>query len=245
MPFYMPVAPPHENLTCGCGYVQVMAKYNVVFQYLLRLKRIQIDLESSWAVMRRQAGRSRDLPLHTCRLPLWHLRHHMAYIIANLQIYVQVRLLCFAVCRGREHLLPRAHVLCQDLSNTCKLPYRPTADMFGCHGYLCACLHLIDCKQITVFAHMILAAQPAKSMMHLCKQCTNLLQVDVIEAQSSVLSQCIANAQDFSEAERAHETFMDAVVTQSFLDMKAISQMLEGIFSLCQRLCGFVQVPPN
>ncbi|KAL0056051.1 hypothetical protein WJX82_007204 [Trebouxia sp. C0006] len=133
---------------------QVMAKYNVVFQYLLRLKRIQIDLESSWAVMRRQAGRSRDLPLHTRRLPLWHLRHHMAYIIANLQIYVQV---------------------------------------------------------------------------------------DVIEAQSSVLSQCIANAQDFSEAERAHETFMDAVVTQSFLDMKAISQMLEGIFSLCQRLCGFVQ----
>lgn len=68
------------------------------------------------------------------------------------------------------------------------------------------------------------------------------MQVDVIEAQSSILSQCIANAQDFSEAERAHQTFMDAVVTQSFLDMKAISQMLEGIFSLCQRLCGFVQV---
>ena len=68
------------------------------------------------------------------------------------------------------------------------------------------------------------------------------VQVDVIEAQSSTLSQCIANAQDFSEAERAHQTFMDAVVTQSFLDMKAISQMLEGIFSLCQRLCGFVQV---
>ena len=67
-----------------------MAKYNVVFQYLLRLKRIQGDLESSWAVMRRQAGRSRDLPLHSRRLPLWHLRHHMAYIIANLQIYVQV-----------------------------------------------------------------------------------------------------------------------------------------------------------
>lgn len=133
---------------------QVMAKYHVVFQYLLRLKRIQVDLEGSWAVMRRQAGRSRDLPLHTRRLPLWHLRHHMAHIITNLQIYVQV---------------------------------------------------------------------------------------DVIEAQSSILSQCIANAQDFSEAERAHQTFLDTVVTQSFLDMKAISQMLEGIFSLCQRLCGFVQ----
>ena len=68
------------------------------------------------------------------------------------------------------------------------------------------------------------------------------VQVDVIEAQSLILSQCIANAQDFSEAERAHQTFLNAVVTQSFLDMKAISQMLEGLFSLCQRLCGFVQV---
>ena len=75
-----------------------MAKYNVVFQYLLRLKRIQVDLETSWAVMRRQPGRSRDPALHTRRLPLWHLRHHMAYIVANLQIYVQVGILsCFAL----------------------------------------------------------------------------------------------------------------------------------------------------
>ncbi len=81
-------------ITLSMVSAQVMAKYNVVFQYLLRLKRIQVDLESSWAVMRRQAGRSRDLPLHTRRLPLWHLRHHMAYIIANLQIYVQVCLSC-------------------------------------------------------------------------------------------------------------------------------------------------------
>lgn len=100
----------------------------------------------------------------------------------------------------------------------------------------------MDCKQIIVFAHMKFGSSPATSMTLWCKQCSGLLQVDVIEAQSSVLSQCIANAQDFSEAERAHETFMDAVVTQSFLDMKAISQMLEGIFGLCQRLCGFVQV---
>ncbi len=125
MPSCVPKALPRESLTCRCGYVQVMAKYNVVFQYLLRLKRIQIDLESSWAVMRRQAGRSRDLPLHTRRLPLWHLRHHMAYIIANLQIYVQVRLLCFAGCRGRQHLLswdtchvpgPKQHAI---LSKSC------------------------------------------------------------------------------------------------------------------------------
>ena len=84
--------PMLKNVFC---VVQVMAKYHVVFQYLLRLKRIQVDLEGSWAVMRRQAGRSRDLPLHTRRLPLWHLRHHMAHIITNLQIYVQVMLLLY------------------------------------------------------------------------------------------------------------------------------------------------------
>ena len=72
-------------------WLQVLAKYNVVFQYLLRLKRIQVDLEGAWRVMRRQAGRPRDLPQQTRHLPLWHLRHHMAYIISNLQIYVQVR----------------------------------------------------------------------------------------------------------------------------------------------------------
>lgn len=85
------------------------------------------------------------------------------------------------------------------------------------------------------------AAWYSKLCIHNIKK-HGAVQVDVIEAQSSILSQCIANAQDFSEAERAHQTFLDAVVTQSFLDMKAISQMLEGIFSLCQRLCGFVQV---
>lgn len=72
-----------------------------------------------------------------------------------------------------------------------------------------------------------------------------LYQVDVIEAQSSKLVECIANAQDFSEAERAHQNFLNAIVTQSFLDMKAISTMLENIFSLCQRLCGYVQVQPS
>lgn len=85
--------------------LQVLAKYNVVFQYLLRLKRIQVDLEAAWGVMRRQAGRSKDLPQQMRQLPLWHLRHHMAYIISNLQIYVQVYLEQFAVlCYNAQHM---------------------------------------------------------------------------------------------------------------------------------------------
>ena len=39
-----------EQAVCAA---QVMEKYNVVFQYLLRLKRIQVELEGAWGVMRR------------------------------------------------------------------------------------------------------------------------------------------------------------------------------------------------
>ena len=67
-----------------------MAKYGVLFQYLLRLKRIAAELDETWAVMRRQALRGRGQADHERRLPLWHLRHHMAYMVANLQIYLQV-----------------------------------------------------------------------------------------------------------------------------------------------------------
>ena len=104
------------------------------------------------------------------------------------------------------------------------------------------CIRLLGMVGCSVCGMLQSAWHGTKNTSHPSLQMCGLVQVDVIEAQSSILSQCIANAQDFSEAERAHQTFLDAVVTQSFLDMKAISQMLEGIFSLCQRLCGFVQV---
>lgn len=68
------------------------------------------------------------------------------------------------------------------------------------------------------------------------------MQVDVIEAQSVKLMECIASAQDFSEAEHAHQNFLTAIITQSFLDMQRMSGLLERIFNLCQRLCGYVQV---
>ena len=73
--------------------LQVMGKYNVLFQYLLRLKRLQLELEDTWAVMRRQAARTRSDQLHLRRLPLWQVRHQMAYLVANLQIYIQVETL--------------------------------------------------------------------------------------------------------------------------------------------------------
>jgi hypothetical protein len=68
--------------------LQVMSKYNLLFQYLLRLKRVGLGLEEAWGVLRRGQGGATA----NGAAPLWHVRHHMAHMINNLQIYVQVRL---------------------------------------------------------------------------------------------------------------------------------------------------------
>lgn len=67
-------------------------------------------------------------------------------------------------------------------------------------------------------------------------------QVDVIEAQFAVLSSRIRGARDFKEVERAHQAYLDALLSQCFLDMRQIAQMLEAVFALCQRLCNYIQV---
>lgn len=67
-------------------------------------------------------------------------------------------------------------------------------------------------------------------------------QVDVIEAQFALLSSRIRGARDFKEVERAHQAYLDALLSQCFLDMRQIGQMLEAVFALCQRLCNYIQV---
>jgi gamma-tubulin complex component 4 len=75
------------------GIVGEEVRYSKVFQYLLRLKRIQLELEKSWAEAMQQdradsaqqRGDSRQQ-----RMPMWRVRQHMTYLITNLQFYIQV-----------------------------------------------------------------------------------------------------------------------------------------------------------
>lgn len=67
--------------------LQVMAKYNALFQHLLRLKRVNIELDAAWVSLRRQAG-AESLQ---SRQPVWDVRLHMAHLLLNLQVYMQVR----------------------------------------------------------------------------------------------------------------------------------------------------------
>ncbi|KAJ7518689.1 hypothetical protein O6H91_20G003500 [Diphasiastrum complanatum] len=81
---------------------EVLAKYSRVFQYVLRLKRIQLELEKSWAEAmqhdRADAIEARKEPVSGStakqrrqqRMPMWRVRQHMAYLITNLQFYIQV-----------------------------------------------------------------------------------------------------------------------------------------------------------
>ncbi|KAI3834851.1 hypothetical protein MKW98_015964 [Papaver atlanticum] len=76
--------------------------YRRVFQYLIRLKRTQMELEKSWASVMHQdhtdfAKRRNDqenCSISQQRLqrsrPMWQLREHMAFLNRNLQFYIQV-----------------------------------------------------------------------------------------------------------------------------------------------------------
>ncbi|XVF32787.1 hypothetical protein REPUB_Repub17cG0112700 [Reevesia pubescens] len=81
---------------------EVLSKYRKIFQYLLRLKRTQMELEKSWASVMHQDHT--DFSKHrndrmNCSIsqprrqrfrPMWRVREHMAFLIRNLQFYIQV-----------------------------------------------------------------------------------------------------------------------------------------------------------
>eukprot|EP00898_Chlorokybus_atmophyticus_P000917 jgi/Chlat1/1826/Chrsp138S02145 len=142
---------------------EAMARYNTVFQYLFRLKRLQLMLDHAWVVARQkdQAGggnttTNNNNTLNRARLfmPVWRLRQHMAYLVTNLQYYIQV---------------------------------------------------------------------------------------DVIESQYALLQQRVSESNDFNELVRAHAECLNALVSQTFLNIGTISSMLNDIIRLCLSLCQMIE----
>lgn len=90
---------------CVCRLIVSISRYRRVFQYLLRLKRTQMELEKSWASVMHQdhtdfANKRNDRT--NCSIfqqrrqrfrPMWPIREHMAFLIRNLQFYIQVHFL--------------------------------------------------------------------------------------------------------------------------------------------------------
>ncbi|KAD6120197.1 hypothetical protein E3N88_11468 [Mikania micrantha] len=81
---------------------EVLTRYRRIFQYLLRLKRTQIELEKSWESVMQQGhldfakrhnnhenNKTSQQTQQQLR-PMWWVREHMVFLIRNLQFYIQV-----------------------------------------------------------------------------------------------------------------------------------------------------------
>ncbi|XP_002738136.1 gamma-tubulin complex component 4-like [Saccoglossus kowalevskii] len=67
----------------------VLEKYNTMFKFLLHIKKVQLELQHCWAIqMERKNHTSSQLDSN-----IWHLRRHMAFLVDNLQYYLQVDVL--------------------------------------------------------------------------------------------------------------------------------------------------------
>ncbi|KAI8466120.1 MAG: gamma tubulin interacting protein [Monoraphidium minutum] len=89
-------------------------------------------------------------------------------------------------------------------------------------------------------ADVVPLLQLRQHMAHLVTNLQIYLQVDVIESNFSALERRVAAAQDFSEAERAHDAFLHALVTQSFLGHASLCRQFGEVFGQARRLCGVV-----
>lgn len=73
--------------------LQAMVRYCRIFQYLFRLKRMQLELDKAWLTFGGARGSfraaSETLPDSQ---PLWHVHSHMAHFMNNLQLYLQVEI---------------------------------------------------------------------------------------------------------------------------------------------------------
>ncbi|XP_056269260.1 gamma-tubulin complex component 4 [Pseudoliparis swirei] len=67
----------------------ILEKYNVVFRYLLSVRRVQSQLQHCWALQMQR----KHLKSNQTDAVKWRLRNHMAFLIDNLQYYLQVDVL--------------------------------------------------------------------------------------------------------------------------------------------------------
>lgn len=78
------------------------------------------------------------------------------------------------------------------------------------------------------------------SMAYLVNNLQYHLQVDVVDALHKQLLDQIKTASDFQLVEEAHESFMEALITRSFLHNKVIRNTIDTVLRRCLRFCSLV-----
>ena len=61
-------------------------RYNTVFRFLLYVRRIQLELQHCWSLQMQR----RHMHCADAGSSKWWLRSHMAFLVDNLQYYLQV-----------------------------------------------------------------------------------------------------------------------------------------------------------
>lgn len=74
------------SLLSSCSLLFSVLRYNVVFRYLLSVRRVQSQLQHCWALQMQR----KHLKSSQTDAVKWRLRNHMAFLIDNLQYYLQV-----------------------------------------------------------------------------------------------------------------------------------------------------------
>uniref|UniRef100_A0AAQ5X0A7 Gamma-tubulin complex component n=1 Tax=Amphiprion ocellaris TaxID=80972 RepID=A0AAQ5X0A7_AMPOC len=86
LPSWRSSTPGHILSSCLSSAV---FRYNVVFRYLLSVRRVQSQLQHCWALQMQR----KHLKSSQTDAVKWRLRNHMAFLIDNLQYYLQVDVL--------------------------------------------------------------------------------------------------------------------------------------------------------
>ncbi|EDV27073.1 uncharacterized protein TRIADDRAFT_23331 [Trichoplax adhaerens] len=68
----------------------ILEKYNVLFRFLISVNRIQLELQHCWKL---QMQKRQEWQEQTQFRNIWNLRNHMAFLVDNLQYYLQVDVL--------------------------------------------------------------------------------------------------------------------------------------------------------
>lgn len=81
---HSPVTAAEEDFSLN--FVFFDGRYNVVFKYLLSVRRVQAELQHCWALQMQR----KHLKSNRTDAIKWRLRDHMAFLVDNLQYYLQV-----------------------------------------------------------------------------------------------------------------------------------------------------------
>lgn len=73
----------HVIILATCCYY-CLHRYDVLFGFLINIRQVQVMLQRCWATQMMHKGLEDPLS------PVWQLRSHMAFLIDNIQYYVQV-----------------------------------------------------------------------------------------------------------------------------------------------------------